>query len=117
MAHHIYPSCLLYATILFLIPHFGPTYTQTEAYHIIPATHRTGFGQHGDYVFGWKGDALQKAMDSTCFGATCNVLKSQAFTEANKCAVQNSVSESVEGCKFPLALSHPDKLNPSHFVS
>ncbi|KAF2795329.1 hypothetical protein K505DRAFT_240070 [Melanomma pulvis-pyrius CBS 109.77] len=57
----------------------------------------TGYGQHGDYVFGWKGDVLQKAMDASCFGATCAPLKTQAFTEANKCAIQNSVNEPVDG--------------------
>ncbi|KAI5916968.1 hypothetical protein F4810DRAFT_716924 [Camillea tinctor] len=57
----------------------------------------TGYGQYGDYVFGWKDDTLQRAMDANCFGATCSQLKSQAFTEANKCAVQNSVDEQVDG--------------------
>ncbi|KAF2201229.1 hypothetical protein GQ43DRAFT_480893 [Delitschia confertaspora ATCC 74209] len=57
----------------------------------------TGFGQHGDYVFGWKGDVLQKSIEGSCFGATCSTLKTQSFAEANKCAVQNSVKEDVEG--------------------
>ncbi|RDL38145.1 Uncharacterized protein BP5553_05578 [Venustampulla echinocandica] len=57
----------------------------------------TGYGQHGDYIFGWKGDALQKAMDSSCFGATCNQLKSQSFADANKCAVPDTVQEKING--------------------
>lgn len=60
----------------------------------------TGYGQHGDYVFGWKGDVLQKAMEGTCFGATCSTLKSQSFADANKCAVENSVGENVDGCEL-----------------
>jgi hypothetical protein len=66
----------------------------------------TGFGQHGDYVFGWKGDALQKAMDSGCFGPTCGDLKTQPFTEANKCQVKDQVQEVVgsDECKSPFRL-------------
>lgn len=52
-------------------------------------------------MFGWKGDTLQKAMDASCFGATCAPLKTQTFTEANKCAIQNSVNEPVDGCESP----------------
>ncbi|PVH76055.1 hypothetical protein DL98DRAFT_657755 [Cadophora sp. DSE1049] len=57
----------------------------------------TGYGQHGDYVFGWKGDALQKAMEGSCFGANCATLKSQSFTDANRCAVRDTVKEEVDG--------------------
>jgi hypothetical protein len=59
----------------------------------------TGYGQHGDYVFGWKGDALQNAIDANCFGATCSKLTTQSFTDANKCAVKDTVDENVQGCK------------------
>ncbi|RDL40252.1 Uncharacterized protein BP5553_00231 [Venustampulla echinocandica] len=58
----------------------------------------TGLGQHADYVFGWKGDALQKAMDTSgCFGASCANLKSQVIDTAKSCAVKPVVQENVEG--------------------
>ena len=59
----------------------------------------TGFGQHGDYVFGWKGDSLQKAMDNACFATNCKQLKSQGFPQANKCLVKTAVKENNDGCK------------------
>ncbi|KAI0181252.1 hypothetical protein GGR52DRAFT_25864 [Hypoxylon sp. FL1284] len=58
----------------------------------------TGFGQHGDYVFGWKGDALQRAMDtSNCMGARCANLKFQDINAAKQCSVQKQVSEDEDG--------------------
>ena len=60
----------------------------------------TGYGQHGDYVFGWKSDALQKAMDGSCFGHACAGLQLQEFTEANKCSVKAVVKEETDGCRL-----------------
>ncbi|KAK4665391.1 hypothetical protein QC763_0061950 [Podospora pseudopauciseta] len=57
----------------------------------------TGYGQHGDYVFGWKGDSLQRAMDGVCFGANCHVLESQSLGEAKRCSVSSRVGEEVDG--------------------
>jgi len=59
----------------------------------------TGYGQHGDYVFGWKDDSLQHAMDNRCFGPTCKGLTTQGFDKANKCTVNSLVKEDNEGCK------------------
>lgn len=59
----------------------------------------TGYGQHADYVFGWKDDTLQKAMDNACFGAACGSLTTQADSVSGACAVKNTVAETTEGCK------------------
>ncbi|KAK5625980.1 hypothetical protein RRF57_001696 [Xylaria bambusicola] len=58
----------------------------------------TGFGNHGDYVFGWKGDALQKAMDTNCNGDKCNGLSYQAIKNGNACTKKPSVNEELSGC-------------------
>ncbi len=57
-----------------------------------------GYGTHGDYLFGWKGDALQRAMDkSECFYDGCGSIKKQAMSVANKCTVKEMVGEQVDG--------------------
>lgn len=61
----------------------------------------TGLGQHADYVFGWKGDALQKAMDTSgCMGAKCASLKTQAVDAGTKCSVKRTVDEDHDGCEI-----------------
>lgn len=58
----------------------------------------TGYGQHGDYVFGWKDDSLQKAMDANgCFSANCGGLKGQEISVANSCQIKKTVQEDTEG--------------------
>ncbi|KAF2202673.1 hypothetical protein GQ43DRAFT_501210 [Delitschia confertaspora ATCC 74209] len=74
---------------------------------------RTGFGTHGDYVFGWKGDALQRAMDANCnsdlFGddLKCETLKRQTLKEANQCRKQRVVNEDVDGWLTELPVDMP----------
>jgi hypothetical protein len=59
----------------------------------------TGFGQHGDYVFGWKDTSLQKAMDEAkgCMGSLCTSLKTQEPTAGNACSVKPVVKEEQDG--------------------
>ncbi|KAH8893583.1 hypothetical protein GQ53DRAFT_821519 [Thozetella sp. PMI_491] len=57
----------------------------------------SGYGQHADYVFGWRNDALQKGMDGGCFGATCTGLRTQSFKDANQCTVKDTVQEPIDG--------------------
>ncbi|KAK3315749.1 hypothetical protein B0H66DRAFT_479704 [Apodospora peruviana] len=52
-----------------------------------------GYSQHGDYVFGWKGDALQRAMDAKCTGDVCSVLESQPADKAVDCTIDRVVQE------------------------
>lgn len=66
-----------------------------------------GYGTHADYIFGWKGDTLQQAMDSSCMFNACEngrPLKSQTVAEMNKCSVKNFVNEELDGCKFSMPL-------------
>ncbi|RYC63226.1 hypothetical protein CHU98_g2999 [Xylaria longipes] len=57
---------------------------------------KTGYGNHGDYVFGWKGNALQTAMDTNC-NINCPQLQSQTIQQGNQCSVKAIVDESIDG--------------------
>ncbi|KAF2874302.1 hypothetical protein BDV95DRAFT_539638 [Massariosphaeria phaeospora] len=59
-----------------------------------------GYGTHADYVFGWKGDSLQKAMDNSCMFNACEggkPLKSQGVAAMNACQVKSAVKEDIDG--------------------
>ena len=61
----------------------------------------SGYGTHADYMFGWKGDALQRAMDkSECFYDGCGSITKQSMAVANKCAIKDFVGEETDGCTF-----------------
>ncbi|KAF2971829.1 hypothetical protein GQX73_g1735 [Xylaria multiplex] len=56
-----------------------------------------GVSQHGDYVFGWQGDSLQRAMDARCNGAVCGQLETQSSESAMKCTKSRTVQEDIDG--------------------
>ncbi|PSN60246.1 hypothetical protein BS50DRAFT_655859 [Corynespora cassiicola Philippines] len=55
----------------------------------------TGYANHGDYVFGWQGDALQRAVDNPCY-QNCPTLKSQNAQAMNACTKQRVVKEEID---------------------
>jgi hypothetical protein len=55
-----------------------------------------GWGTHADYVFGWKDDSLQKAMDSKTY-VSAPTLKKQNIATQNKCNVKDMVGEKIDG--------------------
>jgi hypothetical protein len=60
----------------------------------------SGYGTHADYMFGWKGDSLQRAMDkSECFYDGCGSIEKQQMSEASKCTVEDFVGEVTDGCE------------------
>ena len=59
----------------------------------------TGYSQHGDYVFGWRGDSLQVGMDAGCIGANCPGMATQSVEEGLQCVVPEVVGEDYDGCK------------------
>jgi len=62
-------------------------------------------GTHADYLFGWKGDALQRAMDkSECFYDGCGSITKQSMAVANQCTVKTMVNDKVDGCKYLLRI-------------
>lgn len=68
-------------------------------YEVTNIDDSTGYGQHGDYLFGWKDDSLQKAMDALptgrCANANCSVLKIQSAKDSMACKKKQQVVEDV----------------------
>lgn len=59
----------------------------------------TGYGAHGDYLFGWKDNALQTAMDAlgtTCGSEYCDqVLSIQDGRDAIACRKEQQAKEDI----------------------
>jgi hypothetical protein len=54
----------------------------------------TGYGNHGDYIFGWKDDALQRIMDEECY-VGCESMRTQSMEKMNACSIPRKVVEDV----------------------
>jgi hypothetical protein len=88
------------------LPH-PPIYNPTNAQQLTLNT-ISGSAAHGDYMFGWEGDSLQRAMDSGCnLNQNCPAagLTVQQPNVYNNCKVGQSAPEAVDGCKCP-SLAH-----------
>lgn len=73
----------------------------------------TGYGAHGDYLFGWKDGALQRAMDALgkdCFSETCPVLNLQSWDNAVGCTKAQQAKEDTgtDTCKYVLFIAATD---------
>jgi hypothetical protein len=71
----------------------------------------TGYSNHADYVFGWKGDALQKLMDTACV-VSCGG-KTQGVAAMNKCTQKSLVHEDVDGWLTKLPGGHEVQTGPA----
>lgn len=97
------PRPRLELTFPFSLPPSLPQRRNDESPTSNPSTHtcRTGYGQHGDYLFGWEDDSLQRAMD-TCTDQggqpeSCRALTVQSDSAINACKLRPVVDEVVEG--------------------
>jgi len=72
--------------------------TEPESSKRLTCYGSTGYGNHGDYVFGWKDDALQRVLDSPCY-VNCPTLKTQDTAAQNACSQARVVNEDIDGCK------------------
>ena len=67
--------------------------------YMIKNYNSSGYGQHGDYLFGWKDDSLQRAVDTQpsgkCANANCGVPKIQPAKDSVACQNAQQVPENV----------------------
>ncbi|KAI9703548.1 MAG: hypothetical protein M1820_005852 [Bogoriella megaspora] len=77
----------------------------------------SGFGTHGDYMFGWQGTSLQDAMKANCY-VNCPTLQSQSIQQANQCTKPVVVQENIDGWLPALPGNNPvSGTNPSTSIA
>ena len=86
-------------------------------------TASTGYGQHADYVFGWEGDALQRAMDKCTDTrgrpSDCTELSQLTDEEINQCTQNEVVPEKTHGCEcnsIGFVLKNLDEIELTRFL-
>ncbi|KAM7197470.1 protein of unknown function (DUF1996) domain containing protein [Naviculisporaceae sp. PSN 640] len=72
----------------------------------------TGYSQHADYVFGWKGDSLHVAMEAGCAGANCPGMATQTMQPADACEVSELAGDSYGGW-LPTLPGNPPQPTPT----
>jgi Domain of unknown function (DUF1996) len=78
---------------------YGDKYVQDcERVPMADTLTRNGYGNHGDYVFGWKGTSLQRIVDTSCY-VNCPGSK-QSIAKMNKCTQKPHVKEQIDGCEY-----------------
>ena len=48
-------------------------------------------------MFGWKGDSLQRALNTRCDNDKCSELLSQSAEDSMKCTIPQTMKENVDG--------------------
>jgi len=69
-----------------------------------------GAAAHGDYVFGWEGDSLQKAMDNSCnLNTNCPKagLVAQSDSAYSSCTKKQQAPEAVDGWLAAMPMGEP----------
>lgn len=67
----------------------------------------TGFSNHADYLFGWEGDSLQRAMDGHTY-VSAPMLTPQSIAQQNQCQVPDMVNEDIDSWLPSLPGQNPE---------
>ncbi|KAK9788169.1 hypothetical protein SCARD494_09921 [Seiridium cardinale] len=71
----------------------------------------TGYANHADYMFGWKGDALKDILDTACV-VNCAGAKAQSTSVMSQCKQKDVVGEDIDGWLTILPGGHEIQYSP-----